>query len=143
MGEGPLAQRLSRSAAELASHVSAAGLREHYARRMDKLREEQMEGAAKMAAAASSSGPLGLTSQSRVRVAVGVTCRCRAGDSTAYFKRGVSETLNLPIAETASYLIADLSDGAPHAVGSLRCVDPFERLCVCQILVFKGCLEVC
>jgi len=139
-----LPTRLAGAAEELASRVSAAGLREHYARRMEKLRQEQREGAEKVAAdlLADVSQKEVVSSSSMIRVSGGVQCRCRGGETVALFKRG-SETLNLPIAESASYLIADLCDGNPHRVGSLRCADPFERISVCQILVFKGCLELC
>lgn len=148
-GDG-LAERLQRFAGELASRVNAEGLQQHYARRMEEMREEQRTGAAKHSAhvscddtnpSSSDSGPV-LASSTRLCVASGVACRCAEGDTVAYFTRG-TETLNLPIAESASRLIHDISDGRSHTIGSLRCADPFERLCVCQVLVGKGCLEVC
>jgi len=143
VGDEALAEQLRRTAQELAKQVSGEGLRRHYGQRMEKLRKEQREGAARLSAEGKQKGgPMPLLSSTRLRVATGVTCRCQDGESVAYFTRG-TETLNLPIAETASRLINDLSDSRPHAIGSLRCADVFERLCVCEVLVGKGCLEVC
>merc|ERR1712139_399329 len=81
-------------------------------------------------------------STSYVRITKGVRCECQPGSTRALFTRG-SETLPLPIGESASYMISELCDGKPHLVSSLTCVDPLERLCVCQVLIFKKCLEVC
>jgi len=143
-GSGEIAEGLNNCVGELMSRISAAGLRKHYAERMEKLRETQRLAAAKQRAEpvekSDSEHHLVLGSH-LIRVARGVVLRCQDGDATAQFRRG-AETLNLPIAETASYMLADLSDGLPHLVSSLRCSDGFERLCVCQILLLKRCLEV-
>lgn len=135
--DSTLAARLGKCASELSSCVSAEGFRQHYAQRMAKLRSEQRESAASTALALT---PGVLTDSSTVRVTSGVVCHCEGGGTVAYFKRG-TKTLNLPIAESASYLIQGLSDGVCHRVGSLSCADPFERLCVCQVLISKECLE--
>lgn len=140
-----LKQRLARSADELAGQINAANFRRHFDARMGKLLEEQSRGAEEMLAGSSSAGPLPpagiVQTRSLIAVSEGITCRCQPGSDTAYFKRG-GETLNLPIARSASEMIHRLCDGAPHAVASLPCEDPVERLCVCQILIMKGCLEV-
>lgn len=132
--------KLSRCAAELVAQLTAERLQQHFAERMAKLREEQTEEAAKV----SSMGPLppGLVfSQSLVRLTPGIRCRCTPGSSVAQFQRG-PETLNLPISPSASELIAALSSGEPQPVSSLPCQNPLERIGVCQVLVFKCCLEV-
>jgi len=137
-----LEEQVKKCSAELASKVSSTGLRQHYKQRMEELRQSQREAAEKW-----KSGkvpplpPSSITTQSMVRVAQGITCKCKAGDSSALFTRG-SETLKLPIAPTASYLIHELSDGQAHVVESLPCSDPIERLCVCQVLIIKDCLEL-
>jgi len=142
---GDLETKLGRFAGELAGRLSAAELRRHFAARMERLREAQREGAERALAASASMGPVPpdgtIQMHTLISVSRDVVCRCQPGSDTAYFKRG-HETLNLPIASSASHLISRLSDGRPHVVGSLPCDDPMERLCVCQILVFKGCLEV-
>merc|ERR1711957_992270 len=130
--------------AELASKLSVAGLRSNFESRMEKLRIEQAESAEKMqklilAAPAPANT---VSTSSCLRVSRGVKCKCTAGDSSAMFKRG-TETLKLPIARTASYLISELCDGMPHSVDSLTCADPVERLCVSQVFVGKECFELC
>jgi len=142
---GELQQKLARSASELASRITAADFRRHFNSKMQQLREAQGKGAEELLAGSVAAGPLPppgiIQAHSLVAVCSGIVCRCQPGSDMAYFKRG-AETLNLPIAASASELIHRLCDGEPHAVGSLPCEDPVERLCVCQILVFKGCLEV-
>mmetsp|Transcript_45568 Transcript_45568/g.91952 ORF Transcript_45568/g.91952 Transcript_45568/m.91952 type:complete len:239 (-) Transcript_45568:12-728(-) len=141
---GELKQQMLRSADELASKIDSAGFQRHFDARMRQLRDEQGRGAEKLLAGSSTSGPLPppgvIQSDSQIAVCKGISCRCQPGSDTAHFKRG-GETLNLPIARSASELIHRLSDGEPHAVGSLPCDDPVERLCVCQILIMKSCLE--
>jgi len=138
-----LEARMGRCVAELASKITAAELRQHFGARMEKLRKAQLR-AAQQTLAADGAGPQSppdvLRSHSAVLITTGVTCRCTAGSETAHFKRG-SETLSLPIARSASHLISKLCDGNPHVIDSLPCDDPFERLCVCQVLVHKSCLE--
>merc|ERR1712182_127496 len=111
---------------------------------MGKLRSEQSEAAE--AIQRQHGGDKALPKQrvmerSFVRVARGVSCRCNPGETSALFTRG-SDTLRLPIAATASRLISALCDGKAHIVVSLPCDDHVERVCVCQILIFKGCLEL-
>jgi len=132
--------QLSSAAAEFASKVSAAGLVQHYRERMRRLRAQQTADATTSAANAPSK-PAGVSSSTVLRVSDGVCAHCTDGSTAAQFKRG-TETLNMPIADSASYLITDLTDGAPHKVSALRCADEYEKICVCQILVFKGCLEI-
>lgn len=133
---------LQKSVAELSKQVNGASLRKHFTERMEQQRKEQGEAAAKVLTSGMPSlPPNSVTTRSFIRVAQGVTCRCEPGAVQAFFKRG-SETLPLPIAKSASYLISELSDGKPRSIASLPCSDPVERLCVCQILVFKECFEV-
>lgn len=134
-----LEARMAACVEELASKVRGEGLRRHYTERMLALRQaQQAESGSKKAG--SRPAPRGsVNSASLVSVASGVTCQCNPGEAHALFRRG-TETLRLPIAETASYMISRLCDGKPHVVTSLPCEDLFERTCVCQILVFKGCL---
>lgn len=127
--------------AELREKVSAAGLKNRQAKRMEELRKEQSEGAAKLAQQRLPDESMVVTDKCYVRVANGVVCTCRAGDSKAFFKRG-SETLPLDISPSASHMIAELSDGRPRTLSSLPCSDPLERICVAQILVFKECFEI-
>jgi len=135
-----LEARLHRCTQELLERLSASGLRRHVAEKLEKLRSEQRDGLKKAQAATTPSMPDEISARSWVRVAEGVRCRCTPGDCFALFKRG-DDTLKLPIAVTASHMISALCDGMPHALASLPCEDPVERLCVCQILIFKGCLE--
>jgi len=133
---------LQKSVAELSMKVNGASLRKHFSERMEQQRKEQGEAAAKVVNSGMPSLPVNsVTTRSFIRVAKGVSCRCEPGAVQAFFKRG-SETLPLPIAKSASYLINELSDGEPRTVASLPCSDPVERLCVCQVLVFKECFEV-
>ncbi|CAJ1345523.1 unnamed protein product [Effrenium voratum] len=106
---------VQRFARELASKVTAAGLRKHFESRMSQLRKEQTESVAEVQALGSS-GPRVL-SRSLLRMTRGVQCRCSAGSSRAFFTRG-SDTMTLNIA------------------------DPIERICVCNVLMRKGCLEL-
>jgi hypothetical protein len=134
---------------EITQKMSAATLREHVSKRMDQLVKEQSESAAKMARQGvfeedqqvQHDTELQVLSTSYVRISQGVTCECHPGSQQALFTRG-SETLPLPIAESASYLISELCNGKPRLVSSLTCRDPLERLCVCQILIRKDCMEV-
>jgi hypothetical protein len=126
---------------EISKQITAARLREHVAKRMEVLYKEQAEGAAKVAKQKVPDVDMRVFATSHVRVARGVVCECYPGQSKALFTRG-GETLPLPIAESASYMISELSDGKPHLVSSLTCGDPLERVCVCQILIFKKCLEI-
>jgi len=132
---------LKAAVADITQRINATSLREHVAKRMDQLRKEQAEGAAKMEGKSMPDAGQQVLTSSSVRVSRGVICECHPGQSHALFTRG-TETLPLPIGETASYLISELCDGKPHLVSSLTCSDPVERLCVCQILVFKSCLEI-
>jgi len=137
-----LEAKLKKSTAELASKLKATDVRAHFESRMEKLRKEQADSADKFNSEPKALPiPEALTSQSFVRISRGVQCKCVPGDAKALFKRG-SETLALPIARTASYLINKLSDGMPHMVETLPCADEMERLCVCQVLVFKECVDV-
>jgi len=136
-----LAAKLSTSATELASKISAAGLRKHMAARAKQLREEQEKSARKFLTERVVGAEQVVRTTSFVCVPSQIACHCEKGAAVAQFKRG-SETLNLPISPTASGLIAKLSDALPHVVGDLPCEDPVERICVCQILIFKGCLEL-
>jgi len=128
-------------AAELAKQVSAAKLRKHFDDRMETLRKEQSQSASRRTSQIRGHESSVILSTSIVRVARGVTCSCTPGEAEAHFKRG-TETLHLPIARSASWLINGLSDGKPHVVNTLFCEDPLERLCVCQVLASKSCLEV-
>merc|ERR1712187_902078 len=139
-------ERLRRSTAELTTRLNAAGLRKHFEGRMEKLRAEQVADASKkadMVRMASSSPQFSdmVTSQSKVRIAREVACQCAPGSDHAMFKRG-SQTMRLPIAKSASFLINELSDGQSHSVETLTCDDPVERLCVCQVLINKDCVEI-
>jgi len=135
-----LEARLRRCAEEVVPRLGAAGLAEHYEARMEKLRQTQRSSAADVAKAAAESECL-VAPGTAVRIARGVACRCVEGSSVASFTRGEA-TLNLPIAESASRMISRLSDGRPHVVDSLPCDDPVERICVCNVLMFKECLEI-
>lgn len=132
---------LKAAVADLSKQITAASLREHMGKRMEDLRKEQAEGAAKMAKQKLPNKDEQVFNASYIRVARGVVCSCKPGDSRALFTRG-TETLPLPIAPSASYLISELCDGKPHLVSSLKCSDPMERLCVCQLLVFKQCFDI-
>ncbi|KAL8426970.1 hypothetical protein ACSSS7_007959 [Eimeria intestinalis] len=79
--------------------------------------------------------------QSIVRLAEGIECSCTDGAAEAIFRKG-SATLRLPICHSASRLIWALSRGQKHQVSNLPCVDPFERYCVCIVLLCKGLLNV-
>lgn len=132
--------RLRAAVADLSSKLRASALHDHFEQRMETLRQAQRDGAMKTP----SKDPLPrnvVLSHSRVRVSRGVSCKCVAGETIAHFKRG-SETLSLPIERSASYLISELCNGRPRVVSTLPCQDEVERLCVCQILVFKECFEV-
>lgn len=74
-------------------------------------------------------------------MARGVAVRCTPGATSAHFTRG-TDTMTLNIASTASALLAALSDQQIHRVDGLPCADPIERLCVCNVLLRKGCLEL-
>lgn len=127
--------------AEIREKVTASSLKERQAKRMEQLRNEQLDGAKKITQQRLPDESMVVTEKSYVRVARGVQCSCNPGDSKAFFKRG-TETLPLDISPSASYMIAELTDGAPRAMSSLSCSDPLERICVAQILVFKECFEI-
>eukprot|EP00929_Paragymnodinium_shiwhaense_P107812 TRINITY_DN74170_c0_g1_i1.p1 TRINITY_DN74170_c0_g1~~TRINITY_DN74170_c0_g1_i1.p1 ORF type:complete len:498 (+),score=92.85 TRINITY_DN74170_c0_g1_i1:101-1594(+) len=134
--------KLKKGAQELAGKLKASAVREHFEQRMEKLRKEQLASAEKYQSPPRVSPiPDAVTTHSFVRISRGVQCKCTPGDSKALFKRG-TETLPLPIARTASYMINKLSDGQPHMLETLPCADEVERLCVSQILVFKECMEI-
>ena len=140
--EASLETELKRHAAALTSRMSFAGLQEHYQARMAKLAEAQAAGAAKYSGpAAPALPPNKLRMSSSVRLASSVMCRCMPGSNQAHFQRGDAR-LSLPICKSASHLINELSDGRPHVVSMLPCEDPMERLSVCQVLLFKECLEM-
>jgi len=141
VNQNELAAKLSRSATELAGKVSAAGLRKHMADRAKQLRDEQEKSARKFLTETVVGIEQVVRTTSFVCLPSVVACHCERGAAVAHFKRG-SEMLNLPISPTASALIARLSDAKPHVVASLPCDDLVERICVCQILIFKGCLEL-
>jgi len=136
-----LEANLKVAVSELSQKITASSLCDNLAKRMSELRKEQAEVAAKVALQIEDAGKDMVFDRSYVRISSGVICQCQRGDNKALFTRG-SETLPLPIAESASYLIADLCDGKPHLVSSLSCTDPLERLCVCQVLILKKCLAV-
>jgi len=134
-----LETNLQKASAELLSKVTAKDFRKHFDARMEKLRQEQLEGAKQVRAAPE--GPPHVTSKSVLRIATGVRCKCAAGSSAAQFTRG-HETMSLNIAPTASGLLGRLSDGKDHIVDSLPCDDPMERICVSQVMLIKGCFEL-
>lgn len=137
-----LEERLKTHATELTSKFNSKALRENFEKRMQQLRQEQRESAEKLQRNLSQATrpPHLLTSTSSIRVTRGISCLCAPGSSNAKFKRG-PETLQLPIFPTASHTISDLTDGKAHVVDTLSCTDPVERLCVCQVLIFKDCVE--
>merc|ERR1719235_46865 len=136
--DAALQNQLAKAAAEISTHLKGPALRAHFSERMAKQREEQREGAVNMARPIP---PDSVTSNSMVRIARGVRCKCTGGESVAHFSRG-ADTLHLPIARSASHLVAGLSDGRVHRVCSLPCDDAFERVAVVQVLVHKECVEV-
>lgn len=81
-----------------------------------------------------------VTSESLVRLMPGVGCSCTPGAEVARFTRD-GKILDLPIASTASHLIAGLTN-KPRAVSELHCEDSFERLCVLEALLMKGCVQM-
>eukprot|EP00450_Noctiluca_scintillans_P037961 CAMPEP_0194544196 /NCGR_PEP_ID=MMETSP0253-20130528/87124_1 /TAXON_ID=2966 /ORGANISM="Noctiluca scintillans" /LENGTH=429 /DNA_ID=CAMNT_0039391049 /DNA_START=102 /DNA_END=1391 /DNA_ORIENTATION=- len=140
--DGALEAKLMTAAKEIASRVNMASTQKHYEERMETLRQAQREGAARVAELAAGDLPVPrIVATTRMRVVLGVVCQCQPGSTVAHFRRG-SASLALPIGRTASQLIHELSDGEAHVVGSLTCADPIERLCVCQVLLFKECLEI-
>eukprot|EP00933_Yihiella_yeosuensis_P083559 TRINITY_DN9779_c0_g1_i3.p1 TRINITY_DN9779_c0_g1~~TRINITY_DN9779_c0_g1_i3.p1 ORF type:complete len:143 (+),score=30.68 TRINITY_DN9779_c0_g1_i3:195-623(+) len=121
------------------SKLTAADLRKHFEKRMEDLRQEQIEGSEEVGKCSLLREALP-SSKSVLRIATGIRCRCEPGTSVAHFKRG-TETMALPIAESASRMLNQLSDGQNHVLESLPCDDPLERVFVCQVLIKKGCLE--
>eukprot|EP00405_Crypthecodinium_cohnii_P023845 CAMPEP_0206495582 /NCGR_PEP_ID=MMETSP0324_2-20121206/48691_1 /ASSEMBLY_ACC=CAM_ASM_000836 /TAXON_ID=2866 /ORGANISM="Crypthecodinium cohnii, Strain Seligo" /LENGTH=444 /DNA_ID=CAMNT_0053980019 /DNA_START=147 /DNA_END=1482 /DNA_ORIENTATION=+ len=113
----PLAKLASKSVDEFARMISAKGLKEHYQRRMAELREKQRTAAMEVAITIGrGEGPKeAVWPSSSVRIAAGVKVSCQDGSSVAAFKRG-EDTLNLPIAPTASFLISDLSTASPMSL---------------------------
>lgn len=138
-GAESLDKRLHEAADDLAGRVDSEGLRRYFAQKMERLRKEQIEQSKQTKEIPVP--PDLVRTYSNVRVAGDVECSCKPGDTVALFKRG-SDTLRLPIAQSASGLVSDLSDSRPHKIADLTCDDPFEALCVCQVLIEKECLEV-
>eukprot|EP00435_Cladocopium_sp_Y103_P006071 s1580_g1.t4 len=134
-----LDESVQRHARELLSKVTVTDLRKHFESRIQQMRQEQLESAGEVR----SLPPLEpmVLSRSLLRLAQGVRCKCDVGESRALFTRG-ADTMTLNIAVTASAMLARLSDGKTHHVDSLPCDDPVERVCVCNVLMRKGCLEL-
>lgn len=127
---------LKKCIVDLIKGLDAPVLRENLAKRMKMLTQEQFDGIVTAALPSHAVMP-----SSVVRLADGVTCKCKPGENMAFFERGCA-TLPMLIAPTASRLVHELADGIPHRASSLRCDDPVERLCVCQVLLHKECLSV-
>ena len=87
--------------------------------------------------------PFMVKARSLVRLSPGMACECVPGSSVAMFQKlNTSQTLRLPISPTASKLISEIAEGSPRPVETLTCADPMERICVCQVLQMKDCLQV-
>lgn len=134
-----LGESVQRHARELLSKATVTDLQKHFESRIQQMRQEQLESAGEVR----SLPPLEpmVLSRSLLRLAQGVRCKCDVGESRALFTRG-ADTMTLNIAVTASAMLARLSDGKTHHVDSLPCDDPVERVCVCNVLMRKGCLDL-
>lgn len=134
-----LDKNLNEAVHNLVGNVDASSVRAYFAKKMEQLRKDQIEQAKK--AMEVEVPPEVVRTFSTVHVCGDVICTCKPGDNVALFARG-PDTLRLPIAATASRLVSDLSDSLPHKVADLTCDDPFEAVCVCQVLIEKECVEV-
>jgi len=86
------------------------------------------------------SAPL-VTEDSRVRLMSGVSS-CQVVSELAVFVREADgQRLDLPIARSAAPMLRALTH-RPQPVPDLPCADPFERLCVLQMLHQQGVLQL-
>jgi len=86
--------------------------------------------------------PPAVTEQSRVRLMYGVQCHCQDNeDNVVTFVRSDGQVMEMPVAETALPLMRALTS-RPQAVLDLPCADPFERICVLQLLNQQGVVQL-
>eukprot|EP00930_Biecheleria_cincta_P095319 TRINITY_DN87297_c0_g1_i1.p1 TRINITY_DN87297_c0_g1~~TRINITY_DN87297_c0_g1_i1.p1 ORF type:complete len:450 (-),score=88.30 TRINITY_DN87297_c0_g1_i1:57-1379(-) len=86
--------------------------------------------------------PARVTERNRVRLMPGVSCRCQPGSEDVLFAREVDgRVLEMQITSTALPLIRSLT-ATPQWVMDLPCKDSFERLCVLQVLLEQGVLQL-
>ncbi|KAF8821080.1 histone lysine demethylase JmjC NO66 [Cardiosporidium cionae] len=111
---------------ELKQHIRRknASQKEEY-NRMQRLREKR---------------PNGLTTDDIIGLKEGVSCSRSTEEDVFVFRRG-DESLTMSIAASSSRMIQQLAQGMHVKVKDLKCEDPFERLCVCAILLTKDILS--
>jgi len=120
------------------TQVSVEGVVEAFSNRMVRVNEGQAR-AHEQAMSLQPPRPQ-VTEDCRVRLMYGVSCACELDSELAVFKRD-SQWMHVPIAKTASPLIRALT-ARPQKVPDLPCEDPFERLCVLQLLHQQGVVQL-
>lgn len=86
--------------------------------------------------------PPAVTESSRVRLMCGVTCQCQEDEEQVTFVRASDgQMLEMPVAKSALPLIRSLTQ-RPQSVLDLPCDDPFERICVLQLLNQQGVVQL-
>eukprot|EP00927_Polykrikos_kofoidii_P061456 TRINITY_DN56296_c0_g1_i1.p1 TRINITY_DN56296_c0_g1~~TRINITY_DN56296_c0_g1_i1.p1 ORF type:complete len:459 (-),score=84.44 TRINITY_DN56296_c0_g1_i1:60-1364(-) len=83
-----------------------------------------------------------VTEGSRVRLMYGISCRCDPNSEQAMFSRvSDGQNLELSIKKSACGLIRSLTS-RPQRVSDLPCDDRFERLCVLELLLRYGVVQL-
>lgn len=87
-------------------------------------------------------GPPFVTEDSKIRLIHGITCLCHPKKDLALFVRDVeNQQMELPVARSVMPMLKALTH-RPQLVAALPCNDAFERLCVLQLLLQQGVLQL-
>eukprot|EP00929_Paragymnodinium_shiwhaense_P067383 TRINITY_DN33925_c0_g1_i1.p1 TRINITY_DN33925_c0_g1~~TRINITY_DN33925_c0_g1_i1.p1 ORF type:complete len:430 (-),score=93.91 TRINITY_DN33925_c0_g1_i1:101-1390(-) len=122
-----------------ASEVNVDGVLNAFGSRMARMNEGQDRTLAQKSEVRL---PPAVTEAARVRLMYGINCRCEEGDEVAVFSRAQDgQILELGIKKSASALVRSLTS-KPQRVTTLPCKDAFERLCVLQLLLSQGVLQL-
>lgn len=83
-----------------------------------------------------------VTERSRVRLMCGVTCQVHEeAEMVTFVRAGDGQELEMPVAASALPLLKSLTN-RPQPVLDLPSADPFERICVLQLLNQQGVVQL-
>mmetsp|Transcript_37504 Transcript_37504/g.79550 ORF Transcript_37504/g.79550 Transcript_37504/m.79550 type:complete len:428 (-) Transcript_37504:44-1327(-) len=132
-------QELKAIATAWASDLKIDRVLDNFQKRMDATNEGQERQHAQFSKIKS---PPHVTENGKVRLMNGISCFCHPNKDLALFvKEEGNQQMELPLARTAMPLLKALTN-RPQLVRDLPCDDPFERVCVLQLLNNQGVVQM-
>ncbi|CAE8606078.1 unnamed protein product [Polarella glacialis] len=144
LDDAALDEKLQELLGSLASQLSAEDVVRSFEQRMERTNDNQGRQFSMMTGGERGrpTRPPRVTEDTRVRLMPGVSCHCEPDSEMAVFSRsGDGQHLEMPILKSSSGLVCALTS-KPQWVRDLPTKDPFQRLCVLQLLLEHGVLQL-